>query len=437
MRIVHLAAGAGGMYCGACARDISLAKGLIAQGDDVIILPLYTPLRVDYDLTQTVPQDKIFLGGINSWLQQNIPIFRKTPVWMDRLLDNPKLLLWASKFAVSVKAEELGPMTYSVLLGKNGYQRKEMDKLFAHMDTLQPFHLVSVTNTLLSAVAHEIRERYKIPVVCAFQGEDSFVEAFPEEWRSKVWRRMQENVRAVDCFISPSHDATERMSAYLQLRREKIHMIPTGIDLTRYESIVDGKREPFTVGYVSAIIYGKGLDILVEALRILTNRGTGRVRLLVAGKVMNPKYWMQVRTSISQCVNMEFKYLGEINFEEKTRLLRSCNAFSVPSRIPEVRSMAMMEAMACGTPVIAPNHGVFPELIGITSGGALFDKNKPEELANILQDWMNHPEKAEAYGKSAREGISKHYRLEDMIRQTRELYGEIAGQIGNPSREEP
>lgn len=427
MRIVHLAAGAGGMYCGACARDISLANGLIAQGDEVIILPLYTPLRVDSDLVETFPQTKIFLGGINSWLQQNIPFFRKTPVWMDSLLDNPNLLLWASKFAVSVKAEELGPMTHSVLLGRSGFQRKEMDKLLAHMDTLQPFDLVSITNTLLSAMAPEIRNRYEIPVVCAFQGEDGFVEAFPEEWRSKVWRQMQENVRAVDCFISPSHDATERMAAYLRLPCEKIHEIPTGIDLTRYESVVNRNREPFTIGYVSAITHGKGLDVLAEALRILTNRGTGRVRLLVAGKVMDPKYWMQVQTSISQCVNMEFKYLGEIDFAEKTRMLRSCSAFSVSSGIPEVRSMAMMEAMACGVPVIAPNHGVFPELIGMTSGGALFDKNKPEEFALILKDWMDNPEKADAYGKSAREGIAKHYRIEDMIRKTRELYGEIAG----------
>jgi glycosyltransferase involved in cell wall biosynthesis len=99
--------------------------------------------------------------------------------------------------------------------------------------------------------------------------------------------------------------------------------------------------------------------------------------------------------------------------------------------------MAMMEAMACGVPVIAPNHGVFPELIGITSGGALFDKDKPEEFADILRDWMDHPEIADAYGKSAREGIAKHYRIDDMIRQTRELYGEIAGQVRNASQDEP
>lgn len=433
MRIIHLAAGAGGMYCGACARDISLANGLIAQGGEVIILPLYTPLRVDSRLGVAPPQSKIFLGGINSWLQQNISLFRKTPVWLDNLLDNPKLLLWASRFAVSVNAEELGPMTYSVLLGRKGFQCKEIDKLLTFMDTLQPFDLVSVTNTLLSSMAPEIRNRYRIPVVCAFQGEDSFVEAFPEEWRLKVWSQMRENVRSVDCFIAPCHNAARSMANYLCLPEERISVIPTGMDLSIYKGGADRVRDPFTIGYVSAITPGKGLDILTEALRILTSRKAGAVRLLVAGKVMDPKYWLRIQSVISECVNMEFTYLGEIDFQDKTRMIASCSAFSVPSRIPEARSMAMMEAMAMGVPVVAPNHGVFPELIGVTSGGALFEKDKPSELADILQDWMEHPEIADAYGKSAREGIATHYRLEDMINRTGELYRKIIENGGKPS----
>ena len=43
MRIVHLAAGAGAMYCGACTRDMSLVRGLLSLGHDIQVLPLYTP----------------------------------------------------------------------------------------------------------------------------------------------------------------------------------------------------------------------------------------------------------------------------------------------------------------------------------------------------------------------------------------------------------
>ncbi len=72
MRITHIAAGAGGMYCGACARDINLVRALIAGGHDVQVVPLYTPLRIDGD--RKLPVSPVFYGGINVFLQQVSPV---------------------------------------------------------------------------------------------------------------------------------------------------------------------------------------------------------------------------------------------------------------------------------------------------------------------------------------------------------------------------
>ena len=56
MRIVYIAVGSGSMFCGACARDITLVRGLLSFGHDVEIIPLYTPLKIekkdDLPLTQ-------------------------------------------------------------------------------------------------------------------------------------------------------------------------------------------------------------------------------------------------------------------------------------------------------------------------------------------------------------------------------------------------
>jgi hypothetical protein len=45
MRIAYLAAGAGGMYCGSCLHDNTLAAALLKRGEDVILAPIYTPIR--------------------------------------------------------------------------------------------------------------------------------------------------------------------------------------------------------------------------------------------------------------------------------------------------------------------------------------------------------------------------------------------------------
>ena len=131
MHIVHIAAGAGSMYCGACARDVNLIRGLIAAGHDVQVIPLYTPLRVEGE--ETLPTSRIFYSGINVYLQQMLALFRLTPGALDRLFEGKALLRLVSKFAIETRAEGLGPMTISVLAGKDGFQRKELGKLLDYL----------------------------------------------------------------------------------------------------------------------------------------------------------------------------------------------------------------------------------------------------------------------------------------------------------------
>jgi len=121
MKIAHLAAGAGAGYCGACARDAALVRGLRAAGHDAIMLALYTPLQVEGPDPSERP---VFFGGVNVWLQQKSALFRHTPRWFDRVLDSRRFLNWVMRFAVQTRPEALGPMTVSVLRGDQGCQRK-------------------------------------------------------------------------------------------------------------------------------------------------------------------------------------------------------------------------------------------------------------------------------------------------------------------------
>jgi len=62
MKIVHLLAGAGEMYCGSCLHGNRLAAALRAAGEDVLLVPLYTPIRTD---EENVSIDRVAFGGIN------------------------------------------------------------------------------------------------------------------------------------------------------------------------------------------------------------------------------------------------------------------------------------------------------------------------------------------------------------------------------------
>src|SRR5437870_4778025 len=136
MRITYITAGAGGMFCGSCLHDNTLVSALIAQGHDALLIPCYTPIVTD---EEDVSQNRVFLGGINVFLQQKSAFFRKTPWFLDRFLDGRWLLKWASRFAIKTRAEALGALAVSMLKGEHGFQKKEIDKLAGWLaDEIKP-----------------------------------------------------------------------------------------------------------------------------------------------------------------------------------------------------------------------------------------------------------------------------------------------------------
>src|SRR5260370_11462861 len=126
MRIAYITAGAAGMFCGSCMHDNTLVPARAAAGHDALLIPTYTPIRTDED---DVSQKRIFLGGINVYLQEKFALFRHTPWVLDRILDARRLLAWVSRFAVNTRYEDLGGLTVSMLQGEHGHQRKEVKKL--------------------------------------------------------------------------------------------------------------------------------------------------------------------------------------------------------------------------------------------------------------------------------------------------------------------
>lgn len=404
------------MYCGACARDLALARGLIGRGHDFQIIPLYTPLKIEGD--DPFPTQPVFLGGINAYLQQYSGLFRRLPPFLDRALDNPTLLRWVSRFALSTEAAQLGAMTVSVLAGREGNQVKEFARLLDHLESQERPHLFSITNTLLSGVAPELKERFGLPITCGLQGEDGFVRSMAEPHRAQAQDLMRGNARAIDLFIAPTHAYAREMADYLALPAEKVKVVRTGLEVEPYRRIALERSPrqtgtPFTLGYLSSITPGKGLDLLVEALRILL-RDQGRdVRLRVAGLVLDARYWRSLQASLKRSgLADRVEYLGEVDFDGKLALLSGVDAFSVPSRFNEARGVAAMEALAAGVPVVLPNSGAYPELLALCGGGTLFPPGDVAVLASQLAQAMDDPETAHRRAQAGSEALSTLYSSE-------------------------
>lgn len=424
MRITYLVAGAGDMYCGACARDVNLIHELSARGHDVSVTALYTPLHADEESALgTAP---VFYGGINVYLQQTSSIFRATPSSIDRILDNPALLNWVSKFAIKTRAQDLGPMTISVLEGKDGKQKKELNRLMRYLKENPAQDVINITNSLLSGIAPALKSQLKAPVVCTLQGEDGFVNVMPEPYKSRARELMQKNAEYIDLFISPGEGYADRMSEFLNVKRAKIKVIHAGINVDIYKNSEPRKKDPFIIGYLSVITTAKGLDILADAfIKLIKNKNLD-VYLYAAGKILDEKYLEAINKRLaSEGLLNRFKHFGQVDQAGKLDFLRNCSVFIAPGRIEESRGMAVMEAMAMGIPVITHDKGVFPELLALAQGGIAVQAENSDAFAEAIEGLIENPDHADLLEKQGVAGIAKFYSSQQMADQTIAAYTDL------------
>jgi len=422
MRIAFLAAGAAGMYCGSCLRDNAVASALKSLGHEVFFIPLYTPLKLD---TESVAEDTVFYGGINVYLQQKSGVFRKTPRALDWIFDTKPVLSLSSKLAGMTKAADLGELTVSMLKGEGGHQRKELERLAEYLRDIKP-EIINLPNSMFVGTAREIRKSTHVPIICSLTGEDLFLEGMIEPYKTQALALLRDRAKDVDGFVATSRYYADFMSDYLQVPREKIDVVPIGINPDAFGRQFARPTNPFTIGYLARIAPEKGLHVLCEAFKIFKELpGTESARLRAAGYLgpSDRAYFEKIRAQMkSWGLADSFDYAGEVSFEEKLRFLDTLSVFSVPTVYHEPKGLFVLEALAHGIPVVQPNHGAFPELIEGTGGGFLFEPEDPEDLANKLHQLMCDPEAADRFALRGQESVRRKFTAIEMGRTTLSIY---------------
>lgn len=435
MRIVYLAAGAAGMYCGSCLHDNTLATGLRALGADVLLVPTYTPLRTD---EIDVSQRRVFFGGINVYLQQKSSLFRHTPWCMDRWLDSPELIRWLAARGASTDPADLGDLTVSMLQGEHGNQSKELTKLVRWLKTEVRPDVVHLSNSMLLGMARQIRDELGIPVLCTLSGEDIFLEQLAEPHYSTARQLLRERAADVHGFVALNHYFADFMAEYLSAPRERIQVIPHGLLLDGHGTRSRAADETHTtIGFFARICPEKGLHLLAEAFHLLTQDATlPPLRLRAAGYLgSRERPYLEAITRRMDDLGLadRFEYAGELDRAQKIAFLQSLDMMSVPTVYHESKGISVLEALANAVPVVLPAHGTFPEMIADTQGGLLCEPEDPASLADALRQLIVDPARAAALGSAGQQRIREHYTQELMSRRTLDWYTEVCGAQPSPS----
>lgn len=229
----------------------------------------------------------------------------------------------------------------------------------------------------------------------------------PRQWRGARVGRI------VDAVVCVSEYNARRAVERVFLPKEKVHVVPNGIDLARFQertlpqplTAEPGRGEKLV--YVGQLIRAKGVHTLLEAMVGID------AELLVAGS--GPERGELEAFAKSHTLNVTF--LGQV--ADVAALYSEAAVAVVPSEWAEAFGLVAIEAMACGTPVIASDAGALPEVIG--DAGVIFRTGDAAELRAKLMALLGNTGERQRLSQAGRQRVEQHYQLHDCVRKHLEI----------------
>jgi len=426
MKIAHIIPGSGGsFYCGNCMRDSKYIQALKDLGHQVIKVPLYLPIFDDAHDLDEVP---VFYGAVNLYLKQQFPIFRHMPAFVEHVLDSKSVLEMAARKAGSTRAKGLEEMTISMLLGEDGNQKEELERLVDWLTDEAKPDVIHLSNALLLGLAHRIKERMNVAMVCSLQDEDVWVDAMDDPYRQKVWDLMSERGGNVDVFIPVSNYFSSEIHKRMVIPEAKMIPVHLGVDTADYSPNPVAQKEP-VIGYLSRMCEENGLAVLVDAFILLKqNQQFSAVKLkITGGKTGDDLHFIkeQKRKIVKAGLDADVFWVEEFEGEERQKFFDSVRLISVPVLIGEAFGLYMLEAMASGIPMVQPALGAFPEVINMSGGGVIYGENTPALLAKSLGELILDDKKLQELSAAGIASVKAHFDIHEQARKMVKVYESV------------
>ena len=162
--------------------------------------------------------------------------------------------------------------------------------------------------------------------------------------------------------------------------------------------------------YLGRVCPDKGADVAARAARL------AGVPLVIAGRVEEEAERRYVEEELAPLLGKGIELVGEADSDDKRELLADARALLLPLRWEEPFGLVMVEALACGTPVIAYPRGAAPEIIEPGRNGALVED--AEQMADALRDLDVSPEECRA-------SVEARFHVDGMVGDYESLFLEL------------
>ncbi|MEO0061176.1 MAG: hypothetical protein RL343_794 [Actinomycetota bacterium] len=193
-----------------------------------------------------------------------------------------------------------------------------------------------------------------------------------------AWADAGRVLKQVDFITTPTRRAAELLEAAAGVN--DVLAISCGIDASKFANATPTSNETPRVLFLGRLDYEKHIHNLLKAVAMLPKKLNTQVEIVGDGGERKHLEDLALELGISKQVN----FLGHITEEELPKAYERATVFAMPS-IAELQSIATMEAMASGRPVVAANAMALPHLVHDGDNGYLFEPDDVQQFADRLK----------------------------------------------------
>lgn len=254
-------------------------------------------------------------------------------------------------------------------------------------------------------------------------------------YRDQISKR--EQMRAIlspaHVVITPSHELADA-TVEAGFDRDRTFPLPNGVDTTKFAPNVDGSEVRARLGIAEneililcarRLVKKNGVIYWVQAIPKLLERVHTSVKFLFVGDYeIRDEY--SSRTEVLNAIERlslgnRVIWTGRIANEEMPAYFAASDIVVLPSLV-EATSIAGLEAMASGKPLIGTNVGGIPEILSDNETGILVPPGNSEALANAAAELVNNPSRMHVMGQSARQRVVDKFSWVEIARRTQAIY---------------
>jgi len=255
----------------------------------------------------------------------------------------------------------------------------------------------------------------------------NFSEAAEAAWRYKMLRR---TIRLLPVkYVAVSRNIREWLRAEIGIQPRRVLTIHNGVDTnvfaqppemgTPYPSKT-ARNNPFIIGHVGRFAPIKNQVLLVKAFCLLLVRFPHLRQFLRLFMIGDGPQRAECEKILADCNASEVAWLPGF-LEHMPDVYRKFDLFVLPS-IREGISNTLLEAMACGIPVVATDVGGTAEVVLDGRTGMLVKSGNIDSMANAIMSYVSDRGLLYTHGKNARTHIQSNFSLAEMIREYDQLY---------------